>query len=465
MRFFSTLLILIGFSAALYGQNTLITGIAPGAEGKTIRLGVYKDLLTFSEDTIVTAVVDPTGNFSLSADPGETRFIFLEIDFHRAEFYIEPGKSYRLKISPMDYNEGREVNPFIMSQNLQTEIINPGLNELNIWIEDYNSKYDQFLLDNFNRLYLQRNRTLVDTFRLSINYLFIGVDIPYFKQYMTYKTAGLEQVSKALNQAQLAKKYFVDKPILYQNMEYMAFFNSFFAKYMTATSNVLRKMDLMKVINAPQPFRNLMKAAAADTILKNEPLRELVLLKGLMEIFYADNHSQSRIIEVVREAVTGCATEENRLVANDLLLRLNRLRPGTHAPAFTLTDRNNNQVALNNLKGKPVVLCFWTTYCQGCLSEMEMMSSLYKKYNDRAHFVSVSADRDFVMMKFFVDQKPDYKWTFLHIGDQWELLRDYDVRSYPLFVLIDRQGNIYKRYPAPTPTEGMETLLDELLTQ
>jgi peroxiredoxin len=446
-------------------QTTLVTGNAPGAEGKTIRMFVYRDLLTFREEQIASAKVDSAGDFSISADIGGTRSIALEIDFHRTEFYAEPGKSYRLMVEPMDYNEGREINPFIMSQSLQANLVNPGMNELNIWIQNYNSKYDQFLLDHFNQLYLERNKSLVDTFRFTVNIMFRDVDIPYYQDYMIYKTAGLEQLSKAMNQYQLAKKYFIDRPILYQNTEYMNFFNSFFAKYMSATSNILRKIDLVPILNGPLPFRNLVKAAAADSILRNEPLRELVLLKGLMELFYSNSQLQDRIIVVIREAETECKTEGNRLVAKDMVMRFNRLRPGSPAPAFTLSDRNKNMVSLADLKGKPVVLCFWTTYCQGCLSEMEMMAAMYPKYKDRVEFVNISADRDFVMMKFFIDKKPNYTWKFLHVGDQWELLKDYDVRSYPLFMVIDRQGNLYKRYPAPAPSEGLEKMLEELTAQ
>jgi peroxiredoxin len=464
-RLFFSVLVFTVFLTPGLGQTTLITGNAPGAEGKTIRWFRYGDLLTFREEQIASALVDSAGEFSLSADPGETRYIALEIDFHRTEFYVEPGKSYRLKITEIDYNQAREINPFIISQSLQAEIVNPGMNELNIWIQNYNAKYDQFLLDHFNQLYLERNRSLVDTFRLSINLMFRDVDIQYYQDYMTYKTAGLEQLSKALNQYQLARKYFIDKPILYQNMEYMNFFNSYFTKYVTATSNVLRKTDLVAIINGAQAFKNLLKTAAGDSILRNEPLRELVLLKGLMEIFYSNINLQDRIIEVVKEAETECKTPENRLVAKNLSLRFTRLRPGSAAPVFTLEDRNKKTVALKEMKGKPVLLCFWTTYCQGCLSEMEMMAGLWPKYKDKIEFVNISADRDFVMMKFFIDRKPNYSWKFLHVGQNWELLKDYDVRSYPLFVMIDRQGNIFRRFPAPAPSEGLEKLLDELSAQ
>jgi len=119
-------------------------------------------------------------------------------------------------------------------------------------------------------------------------------------------------------------------------------------------------------------------------------------------------------------------------------------------------------VSLKNLKGKPVLIGFWTTYCQSCLSEMESLKPLYDKYHDRMAFVSISADKEFLKMNYFLNLKKDFTWTFLHLGSDIELLRDYDVRSFPLFVLIDSQGKIVK-YPAEMPDSGLESSLERLL--
>ena len=220
-----------------------------------------------------------------------------------------------------------------------------------------------------------------------------------------------------------------------------------------------------QLLQGPQPFREVMKVAAGDPLLRNEPLRELVVLKGLMELFYSNKALQERVIVAVKEAETGCKTPENQQVAKNLSKLITHLRPGTPAPGFELPDRNGKPVSLAGMKGKPVLLCFWTTYCQGCLSEMERMALLWNKYKDRVEFVNISADRDFVMMKFFIDKKPAYGWKFLHIGDQWQVQKEYDVRSYPLFILVDKQGTLFRKVPAPAPSAGLETWLDELIAQ
>jgi thiol-disulfide isomerase/thioredoxin len=121
-------------------------------------------------------------------------------------------------------------------------------------------------------------------------------------------------------------------------------------------------------------------------------------------------------------------------------------------------------VSLQDFKGKPVLLNFWTTYCQGCLTEMDLLKPIYDKFKDKIFFVSISADNQFEKMVYFVSMKKDFTWIFLHIGDQMQLLKDYDVRTYPLFVLIDEQGKIVK-YPADLPGNGLEATLDKMVSK
>jgi len=274
--------------------------------------------------------------------------------------------------------------------------------------------------------------------------------------------ASLEQIAKAFGPAQLAKRYFSDSPVLYENVEYMNFFNQYFMKYITVTSRSLKFIDYSAILKGPSSYDAMMKALAADTLLKKPQLRELVMLKGLKEMYDLPSFNKESILALLKTVANQSKFPENRLIAENISKVLTHLKEGTPATGFTLPDRNRKTVTLNSLKGKPVLLCFWTTYCQGCLSEMEVMKSLNARYGNKMNFVSICADREFMKMLFFIDLKKDFTWTFLHIGDQLELLKEYDVRSYPLFVLIDGSGNIYS-YPADFPSKGLEASIEKLL--
>jgi len=461
IKFFLFLLIIpiSGFS-----QTTIISGIAPGAEGRLIRLIVPGDLITFVEKDLSQANIDTAGKFTFSVELKTPVYAGLTIDFHRTDLYLEPGKTYSLRFAPMNYKVTTEVNPLIQSQNIQILKLSSDADDVNFFIQQFNILYNNFLLQNFNALYRDRNKAVLDTFRSTIVTSFRNTKNFYFGTYIRYKLAGLEQLAQVGGTPQIAKKYFMDSPILYENTEYMDFFNQFFSKYLTVTSKATRLTDFQKMIITAGSYPSMMKALAQDTVLRKPQLRELVMLKNLMEMFNMPGYNQESILSLLETISKETKYDANKVIAEDMIKFLTHLRIGTPAPEFTLQDRYREKLSLKDLKGKPVVLNFWTTYCQGCLTEMDLLKPICDKYKDRISFVSISADNQFEKMVYFVSMKKDFTWIFLHIGDQMQLLKDYDVRTYPLFVLIDEQGKIVK-YPADLPGNGLEATLDKMVSK
>ncbi len=443
-------------------QVIKITGTAPGAEGRRIEVITYSDLITDMEKTLAQAIVDSTASFTLSLNTNKILSVFLAIDFHRCELFLEPGRSYTLTIAPLNYNEMQEVNPFVESQSLETTIQETKSDELNALIQAFNKEYNVFILENFNLLYQEKDKARLDTFRIRMARKFQEAKKGYFIDYIKYKLGSLEQVANVMGKSPMVKKYFSDFPILYDNVEYMDFFNEFFSKYITTTSRPLKFLNYSGMLNGPNSYPALMKALEADTLLRKPQLRELVLLRNLMEMYDDPMYKQESIQNTLAAIARDSKFAGNKVIAGNLIKYLTRLRHGSAAPGFTLQDRNRKIVSLSDLKGKPVLLGFWTTYCHSCLSEMELLKPLYDKYHDRMVFVSISADREFLKMLFFLNLKKDFTWTFLHLGNEFGLLKDYDVRSYPLFVLIDSQGRIVQ-YPADLPDSGLESSLEKLL--
>ena len=461
IKFFLLLLILPVFG---FPQVTKINGIAPGAEGRIIRLVIPGDLITFVEKNLSQATIDSAGKFTISVELYTPVYAGFTIDFHRADLYVEPGKTYFMKSVPMNYKVTTEVNPLIQSQSIQIESLNSDSDDLNFLIQQFNVLYNNFLLENFNALYRDRNKAKLDTFRTTIVTSFKDTRNFYFASYIRYKIAGLEQLAQAAGKPQIAKKYFMDSPVLYENTEYMDFFNQFFSKYLTVTSKATKLNDFPKMISTIGSYQNMMKALAQDSVLRKPQLRELVMLKNLMEMFNMPGYNQESILSLLETISKESKFDGNKVVAEDIIKFLTKLRVGTAAPAFTLQDRYRKEVSLKDFKGKPVLLNFWTTYCQGCLTEMDLLKPIYDKFKDKISFVSISADNQFEKMVYFVSMKKDFTWIFLHIGDQMQLLKDYDVRTYPLFVLIDEQGKIVK-YPADQPSNGLEATIEKMVSK
>lgn len=53
---------------------------------------------------------------------------------------------------------------------------------------------------------------------------------------------------------------------------------------------------------------------------------------------------------------------------------------GKPAPGFTLTDTDGKKVSLSDLKGHPIVVNFWATWCGPCKLEMPWFQEFATKY-------------------------------------------------------------------------------------
>ena len=175
MRFSGVLVFMLLISWNSFAQKTIISGTAPGAERKIIQVTTFGDLITFWEKPLATSRVDSTGHFSLAVNIDKTINATISIDFHKTEVFLEPSRKYTIRIVPMKYDEYTEVNPFIQSQNLSFDEVDLDPQELNNLIDDFDSVYSAFLQENFNALYRDRNKILLDAFRLQTNQKFDSV--------------------------------------------------------------------------------------------------------------------------------------------------------------------------------------------------------------------------------------------------------------------------------------------------
>jgi cytochrome c biogenesis protein CcmG/thiol:disulfide interchange protein DsbE len=62
---------------------------------------------------------------------------------------------------------------------------------------------------------------------------------------------------------------------------------------------------------------------------------------------------------------------------------------GQPAPDFELLDLEGDTVSLEALRGRPVVVNFWATWCQPCIVEHPVLVRTAERWQGRAHFLGV----------------------------------------------------------------------------
>jgi peroxiredoxin len=437
---------------------TQISGRLPGAEGYEIRLLGYSDLITYTVVVIARTVVDTTGNFYLETDLRETTTAILDLDYYTANLVLEPGKIYAISCDSVDMVS--QFRPFYEKDDIIFSIVPEDNLELNFLISTFNLSYNKFITDNFDNIYLRRKKGLIDTFRIETEQKYTSIDNPYFTEYFAYKIAQTELSAGSVNKAQLFKKFLDNKPVQYLNPEYMYFFNQFFNGYLTGESKSFTIAELENAINIQKSLSSVLAIISNDSLLKGERIRELVLLKTLNELYYNPHFYSENILYLIFEVSQKSEFTEHRLIATNIAKAVTNLQKGTKAPDFALPDLSGSTLTLSGFYGKPVYLSFLTTWTNACLAEFDLMEKLYIDYGTKINFITVSLDKDINTIMRYADEKK-FEWTFLYNGTGFDLIHDYGIKTFPLFVLIDSEGRIFQ-YPAYKPSEIIEESLKQL---
>jgi peroxiredoxin/outer membrane lipoprotein-sorting protein len=113
---------------------------------------------------------------------------------------------------------------------------------------------------------------------------------------------------------------------------------------------------------------------------------------------------------------------------------------GKPAPDFALPDLDGRQIRLSALRGKPVLLEFWATWCKPCQNAMPVIEMIHRSLAGKG-LVVLAVD----------DEPPEVSGPFLKrfgytldtlVDSRKEAANAYHVYGIPTLVLIDQAGKI-----------------------
>jgi peroxiredoxin len=135
------------------------------------------------------------------------------------------------------------------------------------------------------------------------------------------------------------------------------------------------------------------------------------------------------------------------------------------APAVSFKTLNGEQVAMESLRGKVVMVNFWATSCSTCVAEMPEMVATYNKYADKGlEFVAVamSYDPPNYVLNFAETRQLPFKVALDVDGSAAKSFGD--VKLTPTTFVIGKDGSILKRYVGIPEFSAMHQLIEKALS-
>jgi thiol-disulfide isomerase/thioredoxin len=127
--------------------------------------------------------------------------------------------------------------------------------------------------------------------------------------------------------------------------------------------------------------------------------------------------------------------------------------PNFHAKTLSGETFNNSSI-----KGKVTLLEFWTTWCPYCRNEEPLVEHINQEFAGKGLVVlAIDVNESKKTVKKYLDQHP--RSCPIVLTEDTNLAAMYAATSYPIYVVIDRDGNIAATQRGAAGERALRSLL------
>jgi thiol-disulfide isomerase/thioredoxin len=102
---------------------------------------------------------------------------------------------------------------------------------------------------------------------------------------------------------------------------------------------------------------------------------------------------------------------------------------------------DGERITNESVKGKVLLIEFWATWCPPCKSDQPVVEDLLKEFEkDGLIVLAVNMGEPKRKVKKYLEESP--RASKMVLADDTTLAAICDANSYPLYVLVDRDGQI-----------------------
>lgn len=477
-------LFLLLITHVLAAQEVIIDVSAAKHAGEVVQLYRYDDLFTLRPVREATAIANDSGHAQLRANIQGTPKLRLRIGEVTADLFARAGAHYRVTFQEPDARTARTL-----SGTTRTTLTFHDLDPLdvNALTTDLNERVDAFVNEDLatdqvagmqvlevqrskdapEQDSLQRPPTLfvtpalskarVDSFEVKLRKFYGDVNDPWFDHYLTYSVAGM-RYGPRVNEAELYIHYLKDRPVRYDDPEYVRFLRSFFSEHLYQA----HRYD-------PAVMEHLFGTGKADTLkahlarndfLKNDDrLCELVMIDLLYQQYNSKIVQRAGAELILSDVAANSRYPEHRSIAGNMLWDLVSMRVGSKLPSLLLEDAQGRTVQLDTAMAGATCIAITAGWCSYCDVEIRGLEQLARDYAGIVPITVIGLDTSATAWNNYVKQQPLSNIRWLRALAEQRLREDLRLLSLPAFYLLN--DGILARSPAPLPSKGLGALFHQ----
>lgn len=132
------------------------------------------------------------------------------------------------------------------------------------------------------------------------------------------------------------------------------------------------------------------------------------------------------------------------------------------APDFTLPLIDGGELVLSELRGRPIVLNFWASWCAPCFEEAADLERAWRRYmGDDVMFIGVDIQDVDESARAYLEEF-DITYPNGH-DDDGRITVDYGVIGIPVTFFVNRSGTIERRWVGAIDEQRLVSWVDDLI--
>ncbi len=442
------LIVTVFASENVFSQNVTVKGNV-NSYNALVRLFLYNDMLTLEQTQVAETHADDNGDFLLEVDLDIVSLAQIAVNLERVDILLSPNAEYDIEIILPEQSDETSYfereTPVIKMKDAKDE----GLYYQYLMTE---SIIDNFIVDNFNRLYRGRQLSLLDSLDIEIEKKLGMSQLDFIKDYVRYKKASVQMAVDNDNAKRVVNQYFNKQKVLYSQPAYMALFNEIFTDYLLSRQFEPSEF-FSKFYSGYDIFLTYLKNK--DVFLSdNEDLAELIIAWNLRRMYYENPDDRKLTMTYLDKIIQLTDNEDNKLLIKDILKQINRLSYGSQAPDFLLNNKNGETVKLSDFQDNMLLLQFVSNNSSMIDYHFDKLKELSLQWQDSVKIVTIATKESFDDFKQMFDNK-SIKWDLLNLDDDILLLEKYQIRTFPDYIIIRKGGKIGMA-PAPAPDQYLD---------